>query len=552
MVVVITAAAPFVGPHLPLASANDRYDLRDHVTPPWDPLALPSPLVEVKSSLVDERRDAVVFHVDSPTKLSRWQLAVMGNYDGVVWTVGSGQAAASAEFKPVGSRLPTPTVGDAGTAAPVEATVSVRDLSAPWVPSPGWPTALDPLTPASDSVRANLRTGTVAITDGMPADFSYNITARPMPVVDDTTLSKAHITSLPPSAQLEALPPAIRNLAADVVQGKPFGWPQVMAIRDFLRNEGFYDASPGVAPGHSFFRLAELLGDRRRMVGFEEQYAAAAAVMLRVTQLPTRVVVGYEIPDASWVDGGADVHAGDVAAWVEVQVDGVGWVPVDVTPPRTRTPTVNQRGTATRDVAVPDPPPPPQQPPNVQVVTSNEDKDQDDQDQPIVVDASSDVSGAAGWTPLRWTVTGSSSIVLLLGLAAAAIVGAKWWRRRQRRRAPEPSTRIAGAWNELADRCIDAGVPLPPQTTPLEAARAYLGTEESAGEVRGELYALVGTIDRAAYHADPPDEQDADDAWANCDDVVAALVRRRHLRQRVRMRLAPGTAFHRDRLPSKQ
>ncbi len=95
-------------------------------------------------------------------------------------------------------------------------------------------------------------------------------------------------------------------------------------------------------------------------------------------------------------------------------------------------------------------------------------------------------------------------------------------------------------------------MPLPPQTTPLEAARAYLGTEESAGEVRGELYALVDTIDRAAYHADPPDEQAADDAWANCDDVVAALVRRRHLRQRVRMRLAPRTAFHRDRLPSKQ
>lgn len=111
------------------------------------------------------------------------------------------------------------------------------------------------------------------------------------------------------------------------------------AIRDALRNGGFYDASPGVAPGHSFFRLAELLADQRRMVGYEEQYAAAAAVMMRAAQLPARVVVGYLVPDSAWQqDGaslGADVHAGDISAWVEVRADGVGWVPVDVSPPRT-------------------------------------------------------------------------------------------------------------------------------------------------------------------------------------------------------------------------
>lgn len=130
-----------------------------------DPLALPSPLVELKSSLVDERRDTVVFHVDAPSKVDRWQLAVLGNYDGVVWTVGSGAGDAAGEFKPVGSRLPDPPAADVGDDPSVDATVTVLDLDGPWLPTPGWPTALAPLSSTTGDVRANLRTGTVALTD---------------------------------------------------------------------------------------------------------------------------------------------------------------------------------------------------------------------------------------------------------------------------------------------------------------------------------------------------------------------------------------------------
>ena len=297
MVIAITVVAPFVGPRLPLADANERYDLREHVTPPWDPLSVPSPLVELKSSLVDQHRTDVVFHVDADEPLARWQAAVLGSYDGVVWTVGSGQSNATSEFKQVGLRLPAPSTAEAGDAESVDATVTVRDLRAPWVPSPGWPTALDPLTAVTGDVRSNLRTGTVAVTGGMPADFSYNVSARPLSTADDDTLSTAHITSLPPSAQLDALPPAMRNLGRRHRPGQAVrlaagdGDPRRAAQRGLLRRQ------PGVAPGHSYFRLAELLADRRRMVGYEEQYAAAAAVLLRVAQIPTRVVVGYLVPD---------------------------------------------------------------------------------------------------------------------------------------------------------------------------------------------------------------------------------------------------------------
>ena len=114
MVVVITVAAPFVGPHLPLADANERYDLREHVTPPWDPLAVPSPLVElevVARRPAPHRRRVPRRLADEP--LARWQAAVLGNYDGVVWTVGSGQSNATARVQ-AGGPAPAGTFDSRG------------------------------------------------------------------------------------------------------------------------------------------------------------------------------------------------------------------------------------------------------------------------------------------------------------------------------------------------------------------------------------------------------------------------------------------------------
>ena len=150
------------------------------------------------------------------------------------------------------------------------------------------------------------------------------------------------------------------------------------AVRDTFRSTGFYDSTPATPPGHSYFRLAELLADPDRIVGYEEQYAAAAGVIARAARLPARVVVGYLIDADRYQDGTAEVRAGDISAWVEVQVDGDGWVPIDVTPDRSRVPTTDQQGTSFEDIAVPNPPPPPQPPPDVQVVADDEEPEVDE------------------------------------------------------------------------------------------------------------------------------------------------------------------------------
>jgi len=68
-----------------------------------------------------------------------------------------------------------------------------------------------------------------------------------------------------------------------------------------------------------------------KKAGFCQQYAAAAAVLMRSAGLPARVVLGYthRAPDES---GSFTVTTSDAHAWVEVYFAGVGWEPFDPTP----------------------------------------------------------------------------------------------------------------------------------------------------------------------------------------------------------------------------
>src|SRR5262249_23610919 len=63
------------------------------------------------------------------------------------------------------------------------------------------------------------------------------------------------------------------------------------------------------------------------------QFAAAFAVLGRLEGLPTRVVVGFEVPS-----GQSTVYGRDGYAWPEVLFPNIGWVPFDPMPPPGSTP----------------------------------------------------------------------------------------------------------------------------------------------------------------------------------------------------------------------
>jgi transglutaminase-like putative cysteine protease len=535
VVVGAVVAAPMLGPRLPFAEAHERFDLRRYQVPPFDPLAVPSPLVQLKASLKDERREHVVFTVAGDTEVDRWPVAVLTDYDGVVWTVADpDRHAAAAEFVPVDTQLPTLEDRLPEGARTVEHTVEIHDLGGFFLPTAGTPLRLsfadDP------DPRMNLGTGTVALPGGLPDDFSYQVTSAVVPEHSESELKAARITPVDRSDELELLPPPVRNLAADLVEGEDRGWAQMAAIRDEFVNEGFYDVTAETPPGHSYARISEMVGDPTRVVGYEEQYAAAAAVMARVASLPARVVVGYRIPPDRWRNGRADVNAGDISAWVELDAGELGWVPVDVSPDRSRTPDPETQGSTTEQIAVPNPPPPPPPPPEVAPPRQEDDEVENDEAfEPI----DHEFERSSGFGITTWVAIGAGGIpLLLIVLFATVVIAWKALRRRHRRFHRSTDGRVAGAWAEAIDRCTESGAARPTGTTPHEAVGVYIARTD-LGALEPELRRLAAEVDRAAYAAEPPSPAHVDGAWASSDRVGDELRRQRNAAQRMRMRLDP-------------
>jgi transglutaminase-like putative cysteine protease len=538
VVVGAVVAAPMLGPRLPLAEANERFDLRRYQEPPFDPLAVPSPLVQLKASLKDERRDDVVFVVSGDTAIDRWPVAVLTDYDGVVWTVADPDRHEDAtEFVPVDTQLPELDDALPGGATTVRHTVEIRDLGGHFLPAAGTARRLsfgdDP------DPRMNMSTGTVALPAGIPDGLSYEIESAVIPAVSEGQLQAATITPVNRDEGLELLPPPVRNLAADLVEGKNRGWEQMAAIRDKFVTTGFYDVTVETEPGHSYGRIASLLEDPERIIGYEEQYAAAAAVMARVAQLPARVVVGYRVPAESWENGRAEVTAGNIAAWIELDAGPLGWIPVDVTPDRSRVPDPETQGATTEQIAIPNPPPPPPPPPQIEPPRQEEEEAKDKEMEPVL----HEFGTGPGWSPWAKVAVGVAGLPLLLFAAfAALVVSWKALRRHRRRTRPSTTGRVAGAWAEAIDRCTETGAPRVARATPHETVGVYVSATRAAdevGRVEPELRRLADHVDRATFAAHPPTSEHAAGAWTCSDEVTAELRRQRTAAQRLRMRLDP-------------
>ena len=102
----------------------------------------------------------------------------------------------------------------------------------------------------------------------------------------------------------------------------------VRRVRAFLVDSGRFRYTTDVpVPG------AEPLEDflLRGRAGYCQQFAGAAALLLRLAGVPTRVVTGFATGEASGDDRYV-VRDEDAHAWIEVYFPDHGWVPFDMTP----------------------------------------------------------------------------------------------------------------------------------------------------------------------------------------------------------------------------
>ncbi|MBQ9714120.1 MAG: hypothetical protein IJV83_02230 [Clostridia bacterium] len=94
-------------------------------------------------------------------------------------------------------------------------------------------------------------------------------------------------------------------------------------IKNAARYNENYDESNDIGDGVYQFLTSSKEGVCRH-------FASAATLLYRILGIPARYTTGYRV--ATDANAYTEIKAADAHAWVEVYVNGIGWIPVDVTP----------------------------------------------------------------------------------------------------------------------------------------------------------------------------------------------------------------------------
>ena len=127
------------------------------------------------------------------------------------------------------------------------------------------------------------------------------------------------------------LPANVTQRMRDLVDGWREGgagdWEVVRAAMDFFHREPFAYTllPPPLGPN----RMDSFLFETRS--GFCEHYASSFALLMRIAGIPSRVVLGYLGGEMNGIGGHYMVWQSDAHAWVEVLIQGRGWIRVDPT-----------------------------------------------------------------------------------------------------------------------------------------------------------------------------------------------------------------------------
>ena len=134
------------------------------------------------------------------------------------------------------------------------------------------------------------------------------------------TAARADYTALP-----EGIDSRVYALAVELTQGINNAAEKAFAIENYLAENYHYTLDGGApAPGQDFVSWFLLEAGE----GYCSYYASAMTVLCRIAGLPARYVEGYYVPD----QGGETIVTGRNAhAWVEVYLNGLGWVAFDPT-----------------------------------------------------------------------------------------------------------------------------------------------------------------------------------------------------------------------------
>lgn len=509
-----------------LQGTGHRDVLRDHVDPPLDITEYASPLTSYQYWM-DDQKDTALFTVTGLAEGQRIRLATLDTYDGVVMRVGADadgegfvRAGATVTDTPLAPGETTTTLG-----------VTIDGYTGYWIPGGGDLRSFqvgDGGQAVADTLYYSSQLQTALTTRGLTRGDSYTVTATTVRTWTDAQLSDKPFSRLTLPTDT-AVPEEVGTRLPELIAGADGDIETVRALTQALTTLGYYsDGTDGQSlSGHSAWRISRFLGPDALMVGDDEQYAVAMALMLRHAGHPARVVVGF-YPE-QYTGGAQQITGADAHAWVEVSFEGAGWVAFDPTPPRDKIPqTEIPKPKPNPRPQVIQPPVPPQDP--ADLAPDIDDDDQDERDEP---------SRWLSWLLLGLKILGGVLIVLAPFILVVVV---KALRRRRRRRAAEPLDRVTGSWDELVDRATDLRLAVPLAAARDEQARIMSapGPQGPAPRVFGAraqgdgIEALARMVDGSVFGGGRIAPETADAAWAGSGRALAELGGRATRRQRLR------------------
>lgn len=496
-----------------LQSGEQRQVLRDAVVPPIDLYDYPSPLMRFRTYVKDKTEEPLL-SVSGLPEGQRVRLAALDTYDGLVYNV---DPRSGGNFTPVGDASNVnASAADDPRRSHGTLDITIEGYDGVWVPGGGKLLGLDvagePTGDLSRSLFYNDDAETALSTTGLRRGDRYTADVE-FPVQIDRKQLQAFDLSKITMPRLANVPQVVSGKAADMAGDGDTGVERAAAMEGILHETGYFSNGkenevPSLS-GHGAARIAALL-DADAMIGDDEQYAVAMALMARDQGMPARVVMGF-YPEKYNPSGTVQLTGADVHAWVEINFENVGWVAFTPTPDQDKEPTPpQQEPQSVPQPQVLQPPPPPQDDAKLPPETAPDPQDADDTKDGFW----------AFWGPIL-TVIGYIAIpvaILLLPLLVIALL--KLRRRKRRQQSGRPGDRVSGGWNEVVSLATDLGSRPSPQGTRRENAKSLGGDFPDTAD---SSVLLARRADAAVFGYDEPTEAQVADYWHQVDEHLTGM-----------------------------
>lgn len=510
-----------------------RLVLRDKVVPPLDLTDYASPLTLYRY-LETDLEEEVLFEISDLRPGERIRLATMDQYDGHVFNV----TEQTGGFMRAGRSIaPGATSVSAKQAEALKRRVVIKAYQGVWLPGGGDLRGVEFIGPGEESrgegLHYNSSSGTALTTAGLSQGATYDVEIVPQSSGSPAPAAAPLAAPLPANA---GVPDAVSGAVGDLVGDSDTPLGQLTSLAEQLRKVGFFsdgqeDESPA---GHSTGRLANMF-ESAQIVGDDEQYAVAMALMVNELDIPARVVMGFYPDDRKVAAGGPIAITGaDAHVWVEVPFEGHGWVTFDPTPDEDKTP----------DQSTPQP----QERNDPQVLPPPEIPEEREPSQPAKAEADDDdrkdeESSSLLTLLLAALVVGAVAALLLLPFVLIILL--KNCRRRRRRLSDRRSDRISGGWAELLDLAADMGRRVPSTLTRSEAVPVMMGTplaaapgQDAAAPSAEELDHLAVLVDGHVFGGSEITDAQVATTWSEVHEARRSMLRDMPRWRRWRCRLS--------------